>query len=79
MTSADVRARLVHALRLDLVGPDPGDSQIKEVLNVPPSRWYLTGFLIPWSAPVTQKRDEDDSQGELGFAEPATGADDDDK
>lgn len=76
--SADVRARLTHALRLDLVGPEPDDPQVSEVLAVPPSRWYLTGFLVPWNAPAKQKKDEDDTQGELGFAEPASGADDDD-
>jgi hypothetical protein len=79
MTSADVRARLVQALRLDLVGPDPDDVQVSETLTVAPSRWYLTGFLIPWSAAVQQKRDEDDAQGELGFGEAATAADDDEK
>src|SRR5262249_44805249 len=46
---------------------------------VPPSRWYLTGFLVPWSAPVHQKVDEDDAQGDFGFAEPSSGADDDEK
>ena len=79
MTPADVRARLNHAIRLDLVGPEPDDPQVNEILNVPPSRWYLTGFLIPWSAPVRQKQDEDDAQGELGTVEPATAADEDDK
>jgi hypothetical protein len=39
----------------------------------------LTGFLVPWSAAVRQKTDEDDAQGELGFGEAATAADDDDK
>ena len=78
MTSADVRTRLTHALRLDLIGPEPEDPQVKEILNVPPSRWYLTGFLVPWSAPLKQKQDEDDAQGELGLTEPATGADEDD-
>ena len=55
MTSADARSKLTHALRLDLVGPSPDDPQLKETLPVPPSRWYLTGFLVPWSAPVRQK------------------------
>ena len=77
-TPSEVRARLTHALALDLVGPEPDDPQVSEILNVPPSRWYLTGFLVPWSAPVRQKQDEDDTQGELGFAEPATAADEDD-
>ena len=56
MTPADVRDRLTHALRLDLIGPDPGEPQISEILNIAPSRWYLTGFLVPWNAPVSQKQ-----------------------
>jgi hypothetical protein len=79
MTPADVRTRLTRGLSLDLVGPEPDDPQSAETLSVAPSRWYLTGFLVPRSAPVNQKRDEDDAQGELGFGEAATAADDDDK
>ena len=50
MTPAEVRQRLVDALEADLVGPFlapdlPGGGQ--EVLPLPPSRWYLTGFLAP--------------------------------
>jgi hypothetical protein len=78
MTSADVRTRLTHALSLDLIGPEPEDPQVKEILNVPPSRWYLTGFLVPSAAPLKQKQDQDDAQGELGLTEPATAADEDD-
>ena len=51
MHAAPVRDRLIHALRLDLVGPDPLDprdtSLANEVLEVPPTHWYLTGFLVP--------------------------------
>ena len=36
-TSADVRARLVDALRLDLVGPEPGDPHVDVALAVPTS------------------------------------------
>jgi hypothetical protein len=38
---------------------------------VPPSRWYLTGFLVPWAAPASQKQD-DDTQGELEMTAPRT-------
>lgn len=42
----DLRARLVRALEADLIGPfDPESGE--EVLRLPPSRWYLTGFLAP--------------------------------
>ena len=50
--AAAVRSRLLDALRLDLVGPRPGepghDAYTEEVLPVAPSRWYLTGFLVPY-------------------------------
>jgi hypothetical protein len=77
MTPADVRDRLIHALRLDLIGPDPGEPQISELLNIPPSRWYLTGFLVPWNAPAAQKQDEEDTQGELELGEAGSAGDED--
>ena len=62
-TSADVRRQLIDALRLDLIGPQPGHSyhlQYEgEVLPVAPSRWYLTGFLVPYEAPAEQRADDD--------------------
>jgi hypothetical protein len=52
--SAQTRERLVEALRADLVGPfDPALPD--ELLRMPPSRWYLTGFLAP-----TEGRELDD-------------------
>ena len=51
MNAADVRERLTRALRLDLVGPEPNDPQADEVLDRAPSRWYLTGFLVPPRSP----------------------------
>ncbi len=77
MTSADVRARLTHALRLDLIGPEAGEPQATETLPIPPSRFYLTGFLAPLNAPAVQKTD-DDEQGELELAAASGGAEDDD-
>ncbi len=56
-TAADVRDRLVELLRLDLVGPGPGDPYESEVLPQAPSRWYLTGFLVPHEAPEEQRED----------------------
>ncbi len=47
------RANLVEALRADLVGPMLDD----EVLPQRPSRWYLTGFIVPKSAPIDQRSD----------------------
>src|SRR5579862_2701422 len=77
MTEADVRERLARALRLDLIGPGPDEPQVAEVLPITPSRWYLAGFLVPWNAPAHQKRDEDDTQGELEFAEAGGTSDED--
>jgi uncharacterized Zn-finger protein len=55
--SADVRSSLVRALELDLVGPGSGDDLAAEVLPQAPSRWYLTGFLVPLGAPEEQRAD----------------------
>ncbi len=61
--AAAVRSRLLDALRLDLVGPRPDeaghDAYTEEVLPVAPSKWYLTGFLVPYEAPPEQRSDDD--------------------
>ena len=56
-TSADIRAKLIETLQLDLVGPGPGHALEAEQLSEPPSRWYLTGFLVPTEAPESQRHD----------------------
>ena len=70
-TSAQVRNKLVEALKLDLVGPEQGLGDAAEILPQSPSRWYLTGFLAPLDAPAEQRSDADadddlDSAGEPG-------------
>jgi len=40
--SAAVRAQLVAALRLDLIGPGGGLGAPGEELSQAPSKWYLT-------------------------------------
>src|SRR5205085_11762878 len=50
--------KLVQTLGLDLVGPDRDSELLNEVLPQPPSRWYLTGFLVPTDAAEDQKTDE---------------------
>ena len=61
--AAAVRIRILDALRLDLVGPRPGepdhDAYTDEVLPVAPSNWYLNGFLVPYEAPPEQRSDDD--------------------
>jgi hypothetical protein len=55
MTSAQVRSKLVEALRLDLVGPGVNLGDAQEALSQAPSRWYLTGFLVPLGAKPEQR------------------------
>jgi hypothetical protein len=63
MTSEDVRGHLVAAIEADLVGPfDPASGQ--EVLLLPPSRWYLTGFLAPKRG-AAPDADDPDAEGEI--------------
>ncbi len=58
MTSPlEVRRDLVDALQLDLVGPTGPLGNHKEVLTQTPSRWYLTGFLVPTDADEEQRFD----------------------
>src|SRR6266404_2818278 len=75
MTSAEVRTELVEALELDLVGPRPSLGDANEILSQSPSRWYLTGFLVPIDAAFSQKLDEEATE-ELDSAE-SGGVDDD--
>src|SRR5882724_5201451 len=57
-TSESVRNELVEALRLDLVGPSNDHAFANELLREWPTRWYLTGFLVPSDAPADQRVDE---------------------
>lgn len=72
-TPEQVRARLIRAIEADLVGPFYGDDETEEVLPLPPSRWYLTGFLAPQG-----RRDTDDpTSDEDAGAGPDTDDEDD--
>ncbi len=75
MTPLDVRRKLVHTLGLDLVGPDRDSELLDEVLPQAPSRWYLTGFLVPIDLDEQHKRDETADEG-LEEVSDAGGADD---
>ncbi len=74
-TSADVREQLVDTLRLDLVGPRPGHEHEAEALEETPSRWYLTGFLVPFEA---REAVADPTESETLEAIPAKSGTDDD-
>src|SRR2546423_10914023 len=63
MTPVEVRSKLVDALGLALIGPDRDSEPLAEVLPQPPSRWYLTGFLVPQDAAEVQRRDETSGEG----------------
>ncbi|MBL8217533.1 MAG: hypothetical protein JNK87_42830 [Bryobacterales bacterium] len=81
MTSVEVRTQLVEALELDLVGPSNRDPQrplgnLNERLSQSPSRWYLTGFLVPAGAGPEQILDPA-SDEELDATPPIAGADED--
>lgn len=67
-TSAEARAYSVAALEADLVGPMARDPNGIETLPLPPSRWYLTGFLAPAGGRTIDKDDLNDPEGqdELG-------------
>lgn len=75
--SLEVRSELVDALQLDLIGPTGPLGNHKEVLPQTPSRWYLTGFLVPTDADEEQRCDPT-SNDELDQAAEPAGLDDDD-
>ena len=78
MKSVEVREDLINALRLDLVGPGLGHPHESETLPQAPSRWYLTGFLVPYEAPESQRRDAV-SDEQIDLPGIAGGADDDER
>lgn len=72
-----VRSHLIDALEADLVGPfrkPPGVpvSDAPEVLRISPSRWYLTGFLVPRDQGEINEPDEEED-------DPGAGNDEDDE
>jgi hypothetical protein len=75
ITPAEVRAEMVEALRLDLVGPSNAHAFAHELLPDAPSRWYMCGFLVPSSAPAEQKSDKT-STDEFGSGDDTKSTDD---
>ena len=73
-TSADIRSDLVDTLRRDLIGPLPSDTALaNEILPSRPSRWYLTGWLVPTGAPADQRRGTSGDEGDLGTGQSGGG------
>lgn len=64
MDSQQVRDALLQALEADLIGPF--DSGGAEVLPLPPSRWYLTGFLVPQGGAIPEDDDRADEAATAG-------------
>lgn len=59
-SSLEVRDDLARVLRLDLIGPDPDHPLAAEVIEeTAPSRFYLTGFLVPHES---KEADDDDAE-----------------
>lgn len=52
-----IRASLLDALQVDLIGPSGALGDHRETLPQAPSRWYLTGFLVPTDADENQRFD----------------------
>lgn len=74
-SSADARASLVETLRRDLIGPMPEDADLaRELLPLPPSSWYLTGYLVSVFAPSKVKAR--DAEEEMDDGTDGAGADD---
>jgi len=71
------RADLIDALVLDLIGPGGAEHPLSgEVLPQAPSRWYLTGFLVPVEAAAEQRTDAEstetlETEGERGGTDDA--------
>lgn len=67
-SSTEVRTRLAEIMQLDLVGPDNTHAFAHEFLPQSPQRWYLTGYLVPKSAPDKERQSKDE-EGEPGEGE----------
>jgi len=64
-TAHAIRDDLIAALHADLIGPYAGHAapDASEVLSLPPSRWYLAGFLAPEQGREIDDPTQDDEGG----------------
>lgn len=58
MSPVHVRQQLASSIVLDLIGPYGTNGYPSEILSQQPSKWYLTGFLVPTESSETQRIDE---------------------
>lgn len=70
MTSREARTKLIETIRLDLIGPDNDHECASELLPESPTKWYLTGYLMPTGAPEEHRFDSE-SLEEIGATTPA--------
>jgi len=75
-TSEQIRARLVEALRLDLVGPANDHPFANELLPESPRRWYLTGYLVPTTLPSDHKTEDEGEEDGIDSPADQTASDD---
>ncbi len=71
-TPSEIRQHLLEALEADLIGPFVPDTHAQggqEILPLPPSRWYLTGFLSPQGGRAPDADDTESTDGELAAGE----------
>lgn len=72
-TASEARELQVKALEADLIGPMTRDPNGVETLLLPPSRWYMTGFLAPAGGRTVESDrtadGEDFAAGEYGDLE----------
>lgn len=64
-SASAIRDDLISALHADLIGPYAGHASpdAPEVLTLPPSRWYLAGFLAPELGREIDDPTQDDEDG----------------
>lgn len=78
--SAEVRTKLVEALGLDLIGPDADNADLAyETIPQAPSKWYLSGFLVPYEAKLQDRSDPDSNDSFEPQLTTNTSGDDDNK
>ena len=78
-TSYEAREQLIDYLQVGLIGADPTVPKhqplLEEVLDQPPTSWYLTGFLAPSLGQVFKLNAEESESNEndLGAQEVVKG------
>ena len=75
MKPVDVRGKLTETVQLDLIGPTGALGDPEEILRQRPSKWYLTGFLVPTDAGEDQRVDAE-SADTMDVMEERGGTDD---